>query len=333
MVPFRSTIGLVSVTAFLLTAVIAGGLRSSFASAVMTSAMSGIALNLFFMQPYGSIKIHATEDVVGFIAYNTVCIISVGLVNSWKTSVRNAVVMQDVAETESKRAERGEQRLTWLNQISHDIRTPLSTVRAVVEDMRDGVEYDEATRAELLGVASDEIDRLDRLVDNWLVFGSMDSRPPDTAFTAVDINEVVADSVRRLGPVLRDHDVRTECERDIDQIDGDFLEMQHLVMNLVTNAVRHTPSGGAIIIGTSAHGGSVVLTVDDSGSGFGDGDFSQLLKPYVVGETAGSSGLGLAICSEVAKRHHGLIRLGKSPLGGGRVTVEVPRRERKKPGA
>ncbi len=330
MIPFRSAIGLVSVTAFLLTAVIAGGLSSDLWVAVATSITSGFALNFFFMRPYGSIKIHATEDLVGFIAYNMVCIISVGLISSWKKSMQKVATAQGMAENESRRARRGEQRLTWLNQISHDIRTPLSTVRAVVEDMHEGVEYDAETRQELLEVASDEIDRLDRLVSNWLMFGSMDSRPPESMFTAVDVSEVVTDSVRRLGPVLRRHTVETACEPHIDQVDGNFAEMQHLVLNLVTNAARHTPPGGTIRITTSARDEVVSLIVDDSGPGFPVTSFEELLKPYVVGESAGSSGLGLAICAEVAKRHNGTIRLDRSPMAGGRVIVDLARRSRKR---
>ena len=330
MIPVRDRIGLVSVTAFLLAAVITGCLRSPFPIAVSASIVSGFALNLFFMKPYGSIKINATEDVVGFIAYNTVCIIAVGLINSWKFSVEQAIAAQGVAESESRRAERGEQRITWLNQISHDIRTPLSTIRAVVGDMRDGVMYDDTTRTELLGVAADEVDRLDMLVGNWLVFGSMDSRTPETVFTAVDITEVVADSVRRLGPVLRDITVSTHLETDVDQVDGSYLEIQHLVLNLVTNAARHTPNAGSIAVSTATRDHSVVLIVDDSGPGFGTDTPDLLLQPYVVGEKQGSSGLGLAICAEVVKRHRGSIRLERSPMGGGRVVVEIPRRGRRR---
>jgi len=330
MTPFKQSIGLVAITALLLTAVTISSLLSSLPYALISAVISGFLLNFLFMQPYGSLKIHHAEDFVGFISYSTISIISVFSINGWKSSISRVSSAESIAQHESERAARGERRLTWLNQISHDIRTPLSTVRAVVEDMREDIEYDAPTRNELLHIAIDEIDRLDMLVSNWLMFGSLDSRPPTTTFSAVDVNEVVTDSVRRLSPTLRNHDVQVLCEAHLDQINGNFSEMQHLVMNLLVNAHRHAPEDSVISISTRATATGVDIEVSDAGEGFGSRSIDELLKPYVVGERQGSSGLGLSICSEVARRHLGTIELGKSSYGGGRVTVSIPRRDRRK---
>jgi len=330
MIPFKNSIGLVAITALLLTAVTISGLVSTLPVALTSSIISGFFLNFLFMQPYGSLKINQAEDFVGFISYSTISFISVFSINGWKSSVSRVSSAESIAQQESERATKGERRLTWLNQISHDIRTPLSTVRAVVEDMREDIAYDAPTRQELLHIAIDEIDRLDMLVSNWLMFGSLDSRPPTTTFSAIDVNEVIMDSVRRLSPTLRNNDVQVHCVEHIDQINGNFSEIQHLVMNLLVNAHRHTPADSIISISTRATATGVDIEVSDAGEGFGSHDFDELLKPYVVGERQGSSGLGLSICSEVVRRHLGTIELGKSLHGGGRVTVSIPRRDRRK---
>jgi len=328
MIPFRTSIGLVSVTAILLTAVTISGLISHFPVTLGISVASGFLLNYFFMAPYGSLKIHNTEDFVGFVSYSMISIISVFLISEWKKSLQKINTAVSLAHQETQRAARSERRLTWLNQISHDIRTPLSTIRAVLVDIHDDIQYDNTTREALLDVAVDEMDRLDFLVNNWILYGSMESRPPETAFNAVDINEVITDSCRRLSPLLRNHTVEVNCPPEIDQINGSFSEVQHLVLNLLTNAHQHTRPTSKIKISSGNNQDGVFFTVDDDGEGFGDRDFNDLLRPFVVGERSNSSGLGLSICAEVVRRHGGSIAAATSPQGGGRVIVKFPRRER-----
>lgn len=330
MLPFRSSIGLVAVTALLLTAVMLNGLISSLTYSLLGSVFSGIMLNFFFIKPYNSLKIHHAEDIVGFVAYSMISVISVISIHGWKSNVKYANSAESIAERESQRADRGEKRLTWLNQISHDIRTPLSTVRAVVEDMQDGVEYDSNTQHDLLQIAVDEIDRLDLLVSNWLMFGSLESRPPDTVFSAIDLNEVVSDSVRRMSPLLRNNKVSLYLAQNIDQIDGNFAELQQLIINLLANAQRHTPPKTTISISTKPSTEGVEVSVEDSGPGFGVHNYDDLVSPFVVGERHGSSGLGLSICAEIVRRHNGQISLNSSSLGGARITSTFPRRERRK---
>lgn len=326
MAPFRSSIGQVAATAvFLLTVTIVGLLSSRWA-ALWAFLFSGAILNVVFMKPFGSLKISHTEDVVGFVAYSLVCATSVIIIHAWKTGRDSARSATNLAREASERAARGEERLTWLSHVSHDIRTPLSTIRAVVEDMRAGVEYDPSTRDELLSVAVDEVDRLDRLVGNWLVLGSIDAHEERDNFVAIDMGEVVADAVRRLGPLMRSHSVESRIAPTIDPIDGDFVELRHLVMNLLTNAQRYTPAGSQVRVSVANDGDNVVLIVSDNGPGFEADKIHLLTRPFVAGAVSRSSGLGLSICTEVVRHHNGTIELENDPAGGAVVTITLPRR-------
>jgi K+-sensing histidine kinase KdpD len=326
MAPFRSSIGQVAATAvFLLTVTIVASLSTRWA-ALWAFVISGAVLNVVFMTPYGSLKISHTEDVVGFVAYSVVCATSVLIIHAWKTSRDSTRSATTLAREASERAARGEERLTWLSHVSHDIRTPLSTIRAVVEDMRAGVEYEASTRDELLSVAVDEVDRLDRLVGNWLVLGSIDAHESRDNFVAIDLGEVVADAVRRLGPLMRSHTVESNIAPTIDPIDGDFVELRHLAMNLLTNAQRYTPPGSVIRVSVSSDANGVTLVVSDNGPGFEPDKIHALTKPFVAGAMSRSSGLGLSICTEVVRHHNGTIALSNDVAGGAVVTVAFPHR-------
>lgn len=331
LVPFRESLGLVSVTALLFLVVILVGLWSTWIASTFALATSGFVLNACFMVPYGTLKINATEDIAGLIAFATTGLVGVTIVHNWKVSRFASQEARNRAARESERANRGEQRLTWLNQLSHDVRTPLSTIRAVVEDMHDKVEYDQTTRAELLDIAVEEIDRLDRLVGNWLLLGAIDQQPIPIDHVAVDVGEVVTDAARRLSPVMQTRTVNLKIEADIDPVDGSFSELRHLVMNLLANAATHSSDDGRIDIAVGQNDEDIVISIQDSGPGFPPGDPNNLLKPFIAGPASKSTGLGLSICSEVTKRHHGRIELSTNDRGG-LVEVSLPRRTRRKVG-
>jgi two-component system sensor histidine kinase TctE len=200
-------------------------------------------------------------------------------------------------------------------------------VRAVVEEMRSGTEYEDATKDELLEVAVDEVDRLDRLVSNWLLLGKLDSYPVPAELVAVDLGEVVTDSVRRLAPLLRHHEVIAKIPNDLAQIDGNYQELQHLVINLLSNSQAHSGDGTRIYIQVGQSADRVFLRVEDDGSGFPEVDMDKLFQPFVAGNFSSSTGLGLSICAQVVLRHNGTIELSNRPSGGASVYIEFPWRQ------
>ncbi len=302
------------------------GFLANWISAAWFFVLSGFVLNWFFMQPHGTLKIRQAEDIAGFVSYFAASIASVAIVHAWRSGRRDTEKAMTEASEASHRAARGEERLQWLSHISHDVRTPLSTIRAVVEDMASGIEYEPTTREELLSVAVDEVDRLDRLISNWLLLGKLDVATVPPEMVAVDLGEVITDSVRRLAPLLRDNEVVVNVAPEIAQVDGNFQELQHLVINLLTNAQSHSGVGARIYIDATDHGENVVLQVEDNGTGFPNFDADLLLRPFVAGNLSSSTGLGLAICAQVVLRHNGNLELSNKPSGGAVVRIEFPRR-------
>lgn len=326
LIPFRDAVGQVTATSVFLLSVTVIGFLAEWVAAAWFFLLSGFVLNWFFMQPHGTLKISHAEDIAGFVSYFAASLASIVIVHAWRNSRRDTELAILEASEASDRAARGEERLEWLSHISHDVRTPLSTIRAVVEEMASGIEYEQETREELLEVAVDEVDRLDRLVSNWLLLGKLDAISVEIEKVAVDLGEVISDSLRRLAPLLRDNSVVVNIENDLGQVDGSFQELQHLVINLLTNSQSHSGSHAHIYIDVANKGEKVVLHVEDDGAGFPSFDTDVLLQPFVAGRLSSSTGLGLAICAQVVMRHGATMELSNKPSGGAVVRIEFPRR-------
>jgi K+-sensing histidine kinase KdpD len=316
LVPFRGEIGQVAPTSIFLIAVIAIGVFSTLWGALFTSAVSGGLLNFLFMHPYGSFKIAYTEDVVGFIAYYAAAITVSFLIDAWASSKEQIVVV-------TTRAERDEAKLSWLNYISHDVRTPLSTINAVISDLRDDVPFTDEMRADLLMTAKMEVDRLDRLLANWLTLASLEESLPHLRPVAIDVVELCENTIEHLSPLLKTHRVILHEPQGLAIVDGDYQLLQQAMTNLLVNAVKHSEESSRIEVTVTVIFDGVVIMVDDDGSGFPATGREDLLKPFVRASST-STGLGLALCAAVVGRHQGTIALGDSPLGGAQVKLTFP---------
>lgn len=316
LVPFRDEIGQVAPTSVFLIAVIGSGVFSTLWGALFTSAVSGGLLNFLFMQPYGSFKIAYTEDVVGFIAFYAAAITISFLINAWATS-------KEQVEVATTRAERDEEKLSWLNYISHDVRTPLSTINAVISDLHDDIPFTDEMKTDLLMTAKMEVDRLDRLLANWLTLASLEETLPNLRPIAIDVVELCENTIEHLSAILKNHLVVLIAPRELAIVDGDYQLLQQAMTNLLVNVVKHSAESTRIEITVTVLFDDVVIVVEDDGSGFPTVGRDELLKPFVRASST-STGLGLALCAAVVSRHHGTIELGSSTLGGAQVKLTFP---------
>src|SRR3954452_5872505 len=114
------------------------------------------------------------------------------------------------------------QRAALLRSVSHDLRTPLATIRAVATDLRDGAEHDEATRQELLDAVADEAERLDRLVGNLLSMSRIEAGALRPERQAVDVEELIRNRIRRLHRLFRQVRIQVELPPHLPLVDADY---------------------------------------------------------------------------------------------------------------
>jgi two-component system, OmpR family, sensor histidine kinase KdpD len=221
-----------------------------------------------------------------------------------------------------------QQRVALLRSVSHDLRTPLATIRAVATDLRDSNLHDDNTRQQLLRSVSDEAERLDHLVGNLLSMSRIEAGSLRIDDQAVDLTELLELTVLRLAPLLADVMVDVQIDPDLPLINGDPVLLQEVVANLLENAARYAPSGSTLTIQLAKSAGSTVaLRVCDRGPGIDAGDVEHVFQPFWRGSDSHSSGLGLAIVRAIVDAHRGSIELVETPGGGATFEVRLPARE------
>src|SRR5689334_21876153 len=125
------------------------------------------------------------------------------------------------------------QRSALLRSVTHDLRTPLVAIRAVVSDLHDGIEFDAQTRDELLQTVLDEIDRLDRLVGNLLSMSRIESGAMEPRRTVVELDEQLVHRVQVLAALLRHHEVVVAVAEGTPDVSADFAQIDQVTTNLL----------------------------------------------------------------------------------------------------
>jgi len=231
-------------------------------------------------------------------------------------------------EMASRLSESEELERNFLMSVTHELRTPLTAIRGHVEAMREGVVADEETRAASLAVVAAEAARLERLVGDVLDLAKLDAHRFTVLREEVDMERLVDRAYTAFAEEARRRGIAYRCELDAKPVivsDGD--RVLQIISNLLSNAFRWTPDGGAVGLELSATDGSVYVGVADSGPGVPPSERERIFRPF-WSRGGGGTGLGLAIASELASALGGRISLESSAERGSRFELMLPVRPR-----
>lgn len=209
---------------------------------------------------------------------------------------------------------------------SHELRAPLTVVRASVADLR----RNRAEPVERVGTALDDIDtevvHLTALVDDLLLLARTDSGEVELAFEPTDLGDVAAEAAGMLAQVAADHGVDLVVDPRPVRIEGDPLRLRQLVTILVDNALAHGPRGSTVTVTVRDAAGAATLDVDDDGPGFRPEDLPHVFDRFWRADDApeGGTGLGLAIAAWIVERHGGTIAATNRPEGGAHLAARFP---------
>ena len=216
------------------------------------------------------------------------------------------------------------ERGTYVASVSHDLRNPLTLIRAYAFALRRGEGSD--ARLARLETIEHEVDRLSTMVDDLRLTGRMHGLARTVDAAVCELAELVESFASRQRPVVAGYGLSLEVSVPHDPIEAfaDAARIEQLLQNLTDNAVRHCASGGEIRIELSRTGSSVEIAVEDSGSGL-EGQGAELFLPGTQGANPGHRGLGLAICHAIADGHGGELSAGAGArLGGARFVFRLP---------
>ncbi len=306
----------------LMVPVVGAGALGGWLAAAAIALEASMAFAVGFLPPIGSEGVSISDDLAALGVFVVVVGTTGILVAAIVASQRRQVVVDELRIDALERADR--QRGALLRSVSHDLRTPLATIRAVATDLSSEVPFPAHTRHELLGLVVDEAERLDRIVANLLSLSRIEagSFMPDRQ--AVDVGELVDAAVSRLRRVLKNVRLEIDLQPDLPLVDLDYSQFDQVLSNLLENAVRHSPEGGVVRVEARARPDTFELQVIDQGRGFDPDVQDRVFEPFGKATGSGSSGVGLAICRAIVQAHDGTIEASNSPAGGACVTVRVP---------
>jgi signal transduction histidine kinase len=237
---------------------------------------------------------------------------------------RMAQALEQAAERER---EMEQARRDLIAAVSHDLRTPLASTRAMIEALADGVAADQQTESRYLSSASRELEHLSRLVDDLFELARIDAGLLELTLEAASLHDLISDTISSFQPQAEQKGVRLagEVVGDVDPVLANPPRLQRILHNLVSNALRHTPADGAVTLRASRAGEGVRVEVSDTGEGIAAEDLPRVFERSFRAERsrtrpekndAPGAGLGLAIAHGLVEAHGGTMDV-ESDLGRG----------------
>ena len=204
---------------------------------------------------------------------------------------------------------------------AHEIRTPLAAIRGHLELLLARV--DPEAQATVAGVL-EEVERLGRLVSQLLLLEKLQESPESGERTRLDLAELARDLVEHVNVIAEDQGVELACRFAAAPVLGDPEKLRQVFLNLIDNALKHTPTGGRIELHVESLGGRARARVRDSGPGIPSADLERIFERFTSDRSrpGAGTGLGLPIARAIARAHGG--ELCAASPGGAEFTLELP---------
>ena len=251
---------------------------------------------------------------------------SLGFAATELSRVSEQLDLLRAAEGAEKLQARDEAKNALLAAVSHDLRTPLASMKvAVTTVLEPNLNLSDTQTRHLLETVDGEVDRLAGMIDHLLDLSRLESGAFQLSQDHVDVTHLVHDAADR---------VRLASGRDIEvssvgqaTVTGDSVRLLEVITNLIDNAARYSTAGTPILVTVRSEAGSVIVAVSDQGPGMSRDEQDKLFRPFARGPRSGSgSGLGLAITRSIVTAHGGSIEVVSSPGTGTTMSVSIPKR-------
>jgi signal transduction histidine kinase len=216
-------------------------------------------------------------------------------------------------------------RRQFITDASHQLRAPLTSLQAQAEALLDGMVSDEPTRQRFLTRILDDAKGLSALAQELLDLERLESGPRVPLRAEFNVHEVLNDVADAFKSVEGAPIVLVVSE-DLPTAYADPSEVRQAVVNLVTNALKHSPVGGNVLLGAQRHNSLIRVEVKDQGRGLPARELSRVWEPFyrVPGDTTGGSGLGLTIVRRLIERQGGRVGAESEPGRGSIFWFELP---------
>ena len=209
--------------------------------------------------------------------------------------------------------------------VSHELKTPLSSMKLLVDTLLEAEQPNEQTTREYLQLIARENDRLSRLVENFLTFSRIERKKHTFEFKRLPVRPIIDAAIKAVPAGHFDLRVKP----DLPEIMADSDALATALINLFENAGKHSENGDPVTVRAHTNNGSVVVSVQDTGVGIASRELKKIFEPfYQVDQTlsrqAGGCGLGLSIVQSIVTAHRGCVAVESQPGRGSTFTISLP---------
>jgi two-component system sensor histidine kinase KdpD len=312
----RDSLSLASDILLYLVTVVAVALVGGAWPALVAAVGGFFLLNFFFTEPLHTFSIAERDDILALAVFLVVAIAVSTVVDTAARRTREAAAASAEAST----------RAALLAAVGHDLRTPLAAAMAAVASLRsDDVRFSEEDTAELLATAAESHERLYQLIENLLDMSRLQAGALGVTTAAIGLEEAVPAALDEIGDEGRAGGVRIPA--DLPAVAADAGLLQRVLVNVLRNALRHSPAGRPPVVTASANGDRVELRIVDSGPGIPEADRDRVFQPFQrLGDrsSGGGVGLGLALSRGLTEAMGGTLVPETTPGGGLTMVLGLP---------
>ncbi len=322
--------------------------------ALLASILAMLCFNFFFLPPFATFNIAATDNWIALLAFLITAVTAGHLSARARKRAEEAEVgkreierlyaeLRDAFERASHaEALRQSEKLksALLDAVTHDLRTPLTSIKASVTTLLDevrgngeAVALDAESKVEMMEVIDEESDRLNRFITGLIELARIEAGELHLRRHLGDIDEIISDALARAEPITREHRIELDIEKELPGVRVDERAVSEVVYTLIDNAAKYSPKGSTIRITAERTGDELIkMAVEDNGQGIPSNlrervfdKFFRATRDGDISKPPPGTGMGLAIAKGIVEAHEGRIWI-ESGAGdqGTRVVFTLP---------
>jgi signal transduction histidine kinase len=221
------------------------------------------------------------------------------------------------------------QRSDFMTVAAHELRTPLTPLSMYLQTLERRLAQHQEVEPDLISKARRQVTRLSKLVEDLLDVSRLESRRLSLSLTRVSLNELAEQVVADFRAQARNHELTLHRSNVAVAVQGDRARLEQVLVNLLGNAFKYSPAGGAIEVRVESSGGEAIVSVQDRGIGIPDADVSQLFQRFFRAGNAsarnfGGLGIGLYVSQEIVHQHGGRFEVLSKAGEGSTFTFHLP---------
>lgn len=264
-----------------------------------------------------------TAQFESAISKRFIRVIAVPLVEDSLTGA--LLLFQDLTELRSLHTMRRE----LIGNISHELRTPIAGIKAMIETLKEGAIDDKQAAADFLSRIDGEVDNMTQIVSELTELSRIETGHAGLKIAPLDLNPLVEEVAAQLNPLAQRQQVTitTHFATDLPAVRGDKDRIRQALVNLVHNAIKFSHPGGSVTMATKASGEFVIVSVSDTGAGIPKEELPHVFERFYKADrarTGGGTGLGLAIAKHVIQSHGGNIWAQSEQGKGSTFSFSLP---------